>query len=90
MPTTSIPIPSELTPRQAWEHLSRAGLDLWNADDIVRVMPVRTTRTSVYRQAQNGELPFPHLRIGRFYRFRPSDVSKYLRGVYGIGEAPAA
>jgi len=86
MPSTSIPIPADLSPRKAWERLSESGLDLWNADDVVRVMPVKTTRTAIYRQAQAGTLPFHHLRIGRFYRFRPSDVSEYLRGVYGISD----
>ena len=87
MPKTSIPLSPDLSPRQAWEILSDAKLDLWNADDVVRIMPVRTSRTAIYRQAQAGKLPFNFLRVGRFYRFRPADVSAWLRGVYGIDGA---
>jgi len=89
MPQTSIPLSSDLTPRQAWEQLSASGLDLWTVEDVVRVMPVPTTRTAIYNRARAGTLPFNHLRVGRFYRFRPSDVSAYLRGVYGMDTAAA-
>ena len=89
MPQTSIPLSTDLTPRQAWEALSASGLDLWTVDDVLRVMPVPTSRASIYKRAQSGTLPFNHLRVGRFYRFRPADVSAYLRGVYGMDTAAA-
>jgi len=52
---------------------------LLTVDDLAKIFKLQ--RSWVYGRIHRGELPFPYLKIGRYVRFRASDVEAYLESV---------
>lgn len=49
---------------------------LLTVDDLKKIFKVPSSW--VYGRIHRGELPFPYLKVGRYVRFRTSDVEAYL------------
>jgi len=52
---------------------------LLTVDDLKEMFKVPSSW--VYGRIHRGDLPFPYLKVGRYVRFRASDVEAYLESV---------
>lgn len=65
----------EHAPTPAEDHVAKSSDQFKTVDDVARKFNV--PKSWIYVAVASGKLP--HVRIGKYVRFRPDDIESYLR-----------